>query len=891
MKASRAAAVSFFLALGAANAQVYTTAVSTDAGANWTARGLASEILTIAVDPVNPSIVYASDLNGIHKSTNGGADWTALPGSPGKVNSLAINPANPNIIHAGIDGHVTRTPAYYSVSGLSSSVSVDQGVTWTSTSASSYQFALQSMMYLAGSPATRYWIHEQIDSCYWNLLGGRCTYSHLICRDRGGTDCVATPNVSQIAPAPLDPCTVYAGTWSGEVLRSTDCGSLAFTDLSANLPNGVNALAASPVDTGTLVAGLTNGQIYRKSGPGPWTLSATLASQITAVVFQPGSGQVIYAGTEGGIHKSTNGGLSFSPTSFANGKLRALAIGTGAPTTIHAGSACSYTYTPQSANLANAAGAASVSVAAPAQCEWFANSYEDWITITSGPSGSGTGTVTYTFTTNPNPTPRYGRIYLGGGTFEIVQAGQPCPVTLTPSGSNTAAGGTLAVSASLGCAWTASSDAPWILVTAGASGTGSGSVTFKLLPNASPSGRSGAITVAGQAFTITQGPVCPNTATPSAVNVGSNGGPGSVHITAGCAWYAVSNVAWITTAASGNGNGDLAYTVQPNTSTSPRTGTLTTGGATITVNQAESTGIPTVGVPNPSAGSGMARTFAFPFSDENGAFDLAVLNVLINSAIDGRNACYLAYVPSGGGGTVFLVNNAGDAGGPFAGSLTIPGGGSIANGQCTIHGTGSSATMSGNTLTLVLSISFSNTFWGNRILYTAARDTAGHNSGWVAKGVWTVPGVLTPSTAVTSLSPTRATTSTAALTLQFFDDTGFADLSVLNVLINNAIDGRNACYLAFVRSGGTLYLVNDAGEAGGPFAGSIPIPGSGIAANSQCSINASGSWVSGAGNVLTLSLNVTFKAVFAGDRIVYAAARDNAGNNSGWQAMGTITAP
>jgi hypothetical protein len=46
---------------------------------------------------------------------------------------------------------------------------------------------------------------------------------------------------------------------------------------------------------------------------------------------------------------------------------------------------------------------------------------------------------------------------------------------------------------------------------------------------------------------------------------------------------------------------------------------------------------------------------------------------------------------------------------------------------------------------------------------------------------------------------------------------------------------------------------------------------------------------SGNGNLLTLTLNVTFKTGLAGNRVVYMAARDQAENNSGWQALGTWT--
>src|SRR5205823_3589833 len=109
---------------------------------------------------------------------------------------------------------------------------------------------------------------------------------------------------------------------------------------------------------------------------------------------------------------------------------------------------------------------------------------------------------------------------------------------------------------------------------------------------------------------------------------------------------------------------------------------------------------------------------------------------------------------------------------------------------------------------------------------------------------------------------------------------------------NSFLDGRHACYLAYVQSSNTLLLVDDAGDAGGPFVGQMTIDGSAVTMeNSQCSISGSGSSRSGVGNTLTLTLNVTFKSGLAGNRIVYMAARDQAQNNSGWQAYGVWQIP
>jgi len=61
----------------------------------------------------------------------------------------------------------------------------------------------------------------------------------------------------------------------------------------------------------------------------------------------------------------------------------------------------------------------------------------------------------------------------------------------------------------------------------------------------------------------------------------------SVTSSAGCAWTAISNVGWITITAgsSGSSNGSVAYSVSANTGTSARTGTISIGGQTFSINQ------------------------------------------------------------------------------------------------------------------------------------------------------------------------------------------------------------------------------------------------------------------------------------------------------------------
>jgi hypothetical protein len=97
-----------------------------------------------------------------------------------------------------------------------------------------------------------------------------------------------------------------------------------------------------------------------------------------------------------------------------------------------------------------------------------------------------------------------------------------------------------------------------------------------------------------------------------------------------------------------------------------------------------------------------------------------------------------------------------------------------------------------------------------------------------------------------------------------------------NVLINNVLDGRRACFVGVVPSGpnsGSVFLVSDAGVTGSPDS-ALSIRGSGIASNSQCSINAAGSSASWTGGSLILTFAITFSEAFGGNKVVFLASQD-----------------
>jgi hypothetical protein len=397
-------------------------------------------------------------------------------------------------------------------------------------------------------------------------------------------------------------------------------------------------------------------------------------------------------------------------------------------------------------------------------------------------------------------------------------------------------------------------------------------------------------------------PDCIYTLGASSVNIAAAGGASSVSVTTqpGCVFTAITSDGFITITGGtpGNGSGNINFSVAVNAG-SARSGSILIAGQTFTVNQAAASAPPPPppGGPAPSnlsprSGSATSGTFTFTFTSPSGFAALTVVNVLINNAIDGRNACYIAFVPSGPtAGSLFLVDDAGNAGGPYAG-IALPSTGTASNSQCTINGSGSSVSGSGNNLTLTLNITFKTPFAGNRIFYMAAQDNSPANSGWKPLGTWNVPGAAISGPSVGVITPGYITNATQTISFALTHSAGFASIAVANILINDAIDGRNACYLAYVPSGpssGSLFLVDDAGNAGGPYAG-MTLPSSGTVSNSQCTVEGTGSSVTSSGTTTTLNLKMTFKPAFAGYRIIFPAVRSTT-QNSDWQPRGLVNVP
>jgi Putative binding domain, N-terminal/Viral BACON domain len=177
-----------------------------------------------------------------------------------------------------------------------------------------------------------------------------------------------------------------------------------------------------------------------------------------------------------------------------------------------------------------------------------------------------------------------------------------CTFSLSQSSLSFGASGgsvSVGVTTAAGCAWTAASDRGWMAIDGGASGTGPGTVTVSVTANANTSERTGTLTIAGQAVAVRQDAAsepCTIAISPASANYSKDAATGTfgVGAPASCSWTAGSSAAWVavTSGATGRGNGTVGYSIERNTGTDSRTGSIRVGEAVFSVVQQGDTPAP-----------------------------------------------------------------------------------------------------------------------------------------------------------------------------------------------------------------------------------------------------------------------------------------------------------
>ncbi len=301
---------------------------TTNGGSSWVLKtsGLPALLSAghFAIDPQNSSNVFAATGWGLYKSADAGETWNGPLGAGSAYCNcpVAIDPANPSIVYAMLANGSGGDPTYLNKSG-------DGGATWG--------VILRSILtdLTVDSASGVYASYINFDS------GGNDIYGIVKSTDFGNTWAILNTGLPSnvetygISPSPANPSTVLAGyygsqTRRGGVISSLNAGG-AWNDSSQGLETvTVHALAVDPANSATLYVAAGDGVSKSTDSGGNWTtvhfssnFSLSWLGQpfVPSLLVDPSNPNVLYAsvlatgGCDAGdpfVRKSTDAGATWT---------------------------------------------------------------------------------------------------------------------------------------------------------------------------------------------------------------------------------------------------------------------------------------------------------------------------------------------------------------------------------------------------------------------------------------------------------------------------------------------------------------------------------------------------------------------------------------------------
>jgi photosystem II stability/assembly factor-like uncharacterized protein len=290
-------------------------------------------VVVIALHPKKPNILYIATNEYIYKSRDTGKTWENISGgmSHSRVISMAIDPASPAIVYAG-----TKGDAVYK--------SYDGGQRWVPQKTGLDDVTITSVVNdLVFDPtnssrlfaATTLGVFESVD-------GGDSWKKRM----------EGMKEILMVVSLTIDqsrPNVMYAGTTGGVYVSKDQARTWAKANqglispdlLSSSRALMVNALAIDPTWPDTVYAGTLNGLYRTRDGARSWErIAQALPDQmIIATAVAPGATGTPYVAGRRGLYKSSDGGATWK--AMNNGleslNIRSLAISQSEPDTMYLG--------------------------------------------------------------------------------------------------------------------------------------------------------------------------------------------------------------------------------------------------------------------------------------------------------------------------------------------------------------------------------------------------------------------------------------------------------------------------------------------------------------------------------------------------------------------------
>jgi photosystem II stability/assembly factor-like uncharacterized protein len=228
---------------------------TTDAAASWRRTGLKEAAVTVLIDPRDSNNLYAAaDVSGVFKSSDGGQSWRRLfQDDLERFYALAINPRNPSTVYAGAGSGVFR-----SYDGEHFTLPVRQHGLFIDESGDEskhrlYEGFVTTLAINPAKPSTLY------VGCDYGVF--KTTNAALSWRRTSKGLVGPTPRYKPVGSLALDtahPRTLYAGLYPGGVFKTTDGGG-HWRLLGLRDKGYVLALTIDPQHPSILYAGTSGG--------------------------------------------------------------------------------------------------------------------------------------------------------------------------------------------------------------------------------------------------------------------------------------------------------------------------------------------------------------------------------------------------------------------------------------------------------------------------------------------------------------------------------------------------------------------------------------------------------------------------------------------------------
>jgi uncharacterized protein (TIGR03437 family) len=378
-------------------ANIFNVSRSEDGGSTWITTLSTGDTNAVVFDPSNGNVAYATALSGLYRSADSGITWKpvvghGLPAGPYSFMTVAIAPSSSNLLYLALKGSDELLLGFYR--------SADSGSTWTQVGAppndniTYWGWSLRvhptnpNLIY-AGSlrlststdggntwtnndNASGYEIHPdhhvQTYSVDGNTLyvgsdGGIWSTTAPAAPHTSWTGLNSTLNTTLFYPgisvSPATPKVAFGGTQDNGVLQYqgdlawnwATCGDGGYTAIDFVQPQNVYAACSGPLSSTRIFASTDGGNSYHAAVSGIKT-QGEVFDYVPPLVMDPSNASRLYFGTNH-VYQTLNGAADWTAISpdltGTNGAIATIAVAPSDPNTVYAGATNNAVFVTQNA--------------------------------------------------------------------------------------------------------------------------------------------------------------------------------------------------------------------------------------------------------------------------------------------------------------------------------------------------------------------------------------------------------------------------------------------------------------------------------------------------------------------------------------------------------------